>query len=118
MKDARRVSYACNTQTMVSPRHSVEANGNGMLITAADVTNAASDHAQLTPMVEQVPRRRPRRDPHHSGGRRIPYGANLKVGNDHVDTLMMPERRHAEVRGPYFKDRFIHDADTDTMDTL
>jgi transposase len=114
MKGRQGIQPAYNAQTVVSPLHSVEANGNGMLITAADITNAATDHAQLTPMVEQAEEATETRVPVTLADGGYHTAANLEVGNDRGDTLVMPERYHAGVRGTYFKDRFIYDDATDT----
>ena len=39
---------------------------------------------------------------------------NLQAGESRSDPLVMPERYHADVRGPYFKDRFVYDFATDS----
>jgi hypothetical protein len=40
--------------------------------------------------------------------------ANLEAGEHRGDLFVMPERYHAGVREAYFKDRFVHDAATDS----
>ena len=40
--------------------------------------------------------------------------ANLRAGDQRGDVLVMAERYHPGVRGPYFKDRFVYDAATDS----
>jgi len=40
--------------------------------------------------------------------------ANLEVGKGRGQRFVMPERYHAGVQGPYFKDRFVYDATTDS----
>jgi len=40
--------------------------------------------------------------------------ANLEAGERRGDLFVMPQRYHAGVRGPYFKDRFACDAATDS----
>jgi len=50
MKGRNGIVAGYNAQSVVSPLN--PAIGNGMLITAADVVNNASDSAQLVPMLE------------------------------------------------------------------
>jgi len=85
-----------------------------MLITAADVVNSASDTAQLLPMLEKS---------EETTGVRVPItladggyhtAANLQAGERRGDVLVMTERYHPGVQGPYFKDRFVYDAATDS----
>ena len=40
--------------------------------------------------------------------------ANLAAGEQRGDPLVMPERYHPGVQGPYFKDKFVYDPDTDS----
>ena len=54
MKGRQGIMPAYNAQAMVSPLNPAEAGGNGMLVTAADVTDSASDSAQLVPLMEQA----------------------------------------------------------------
>ena len=54
MKGRNEIMPAYNAQAMVSPLDLETAQGNGMLITAADVVNTAADCGQLVPMLEQA----------------------------------------------------------------
>ena len=54
MKGRQGILPAYNAQTVVSPLSRDGSCGNGMLITAADVTDSAADSAQLVPMLEQA----------------------------------------------------------------
>ena len=85
-----------------------------MLITAADVVNKASDSAQQLPMLEKS---------EETTGARVPItladggyhtAANLQAGERRGGALVMPEHYHAGVQGPYFKDKFVYDAATDS----
>ena len=38
--------------------------------------------------------------------------ANLEAGERRGDVFVMPERYHAGVQGPYFKDRFVYNTAT------
>ena len=105
---------AMNAQAMVSPLDPAKATRSGMLITGADVVNSASDTAQLVPMLEKS---------EETTGVRVPItladggyhtAANLLASERRGDVLVMPERYHAGVQGPYFKDRFVYDAATDS----
>ena len=40
--------------------------------------------------------------------------ANLVAGERRGDLLVMPERYHPGVQGPYFKDKFVYDPATDS----
>ena len=113
MKGRQGIVAGYNAQAMVSPLDSAKAPGSGMLITAADVVNKASDSAQLLPMLEKS---------EETTGVRVPVtladggyhtAANLREGERRGDTLVMTERYHPGVQGPYFKDRFVYDPGTD-----
>ena len=114
MKGRQGIVAGYNAQAMVSPLDSAKAPGNGMLITAADVVNKASDSAQLVPMLEKS---------EGTTGVRVPIiladggyhtAANLQAGERRGDVLVMPERYHPGVQGPYFKDKFVYDNATDS----
>ena len=114
VKGRQGILAGYNAQAMVSPLDSAKAPGNGMLITAADVVNKASDSAQLLPMLEKS---------EGTTGVRVPFtladggyhtAANLQAGERRGDVLVMPERYHPGVQGPYFKDKFVYDNATDS----
>ena len=84
-----------------------------MLITAADVVDSAADSGQLVPMLEQAEEMIG-----ESVGVTLADGGyhtatNLAAGEQRGALLMMPERYHPGVQGPYFKDKFIYDPVTD-----
>ncbi len=101
-----------NAQTVVSPLN--PALGNGMLITAADVINKASDSAHLVPMLEMSEEMTGARVPITLADGGYHTAANLRAGEQRGDVLVMAERYHPGVQGPYFKDRFVYDAATDS----
>ena len=114
MKGRQGVMPAYNAQAMVSPLDPSQASGSGMLITAAEVVSSATDYAQLVPMLEQS---------EESTGVRVQVtladggyhtAANLEAGASRGNIFVMPERYHPGVQGPYFKDRFVHDAASDS----
>ena len=112
MKGRQGIIPAYNAQTMVSPV--AGPTGNGMLITAADVVNAASDSGQLIPMLQNSEEMTGERVPLTLADGGYHTAANLKAGERRGDLFVMPERYHAGVRGPYFKDRFVYDSATDS----
>jgi hypothetical protein len=114
MKGRHGIEAGYNAQAMVSPLNPAKATRSGMLITAADVVNSASDTAQLVPMLEKS---------EETTGVRVPItladggyhtAANLQAGERRGDVLVMTERYHPGVQGPYFKDRSVYDAATDS----
>ena len=114
MKGRHGIEAGYNAQAMVSPLDPDKATRSGMLITGADVVNSASDTAQLVPMLEKS---------EETTGVRVPItladggyhtAANLQASVRRGYVLVMPERYHAGVQGPYFKDRFVYDAATDS----
>lgn len=110
MKGRQGIMPAYNAQAMVSPLVS----GKGMIITAADVVNTASDTGQLVPMLEQA---------EEIVGHRVELtladggyhtAANLAAGERRGQRLVLTERYHEGVQGPYFKDRFTYQATTNS----
>ena len=112
MKGRQGILPAYNAQAMVSPV--VGPTGNGMLITAAEVVNMAADSGQLIPMLEKSEEMTGKRIPITLADGGYHTRANLEAGELRGDVFVMPERYHAGVQGPYFKDRFVYDADTDS----
>ncbi len=112
MKGRNGIVAGYNAQSVVSPLN--PAIGNGMLITAADVVNNASDSAQLVPMLEMSEEMTGVRVPVTLADGGYHTAANLREGEQRGDTLVMTERYHPGVQGPYFKDRFVYDAAADS----
>ena len=114
MKGRSGIITGYNAQAMVSLLNPDTAKGSGMLITATDVVNSASDSGQLAPMLEKS---------EELTGQRVPITladggyhtiASLEAGARRNQTLVMAERYHRELRGPYFKDNFIFNSETDS----
>ena len=114
MKGRHGIEAGYNAQAMVSPLNPAKATRIGMLITAADVVNSASDTAQLVPMLEMSEEMTGAHVPMTLADGGYHTAANLQAGERRGDVLVMAERYHPGVQGPYFKDRFVHDAATDT----
>ena len=112
MKGRQGIMPGYNAQAMASPV--VQSSGNGMLITAADVVNSAADSGQLVPMLEQAEEMIGEPVPVTLADGGYHTAANLASGEQRGDLFVMPERYHPGVQGPYFKDRFVYDAGTDT----
>ncbi len=114
MKGRSGIIIGYNAQAMVSPISPETVNGQGMLITAADVVNSAADSGQLVPMLEQTEEVTGARSPVTLADGGYHTAANLEAGECRGQTLVMSERYHAEGQNPYFKDQFAHDASTDS----
>ncbi len=99
-----------DAQAMASPV--AESSGNGMLITAADVVNLADDSGQLVPMLEQAKEMTGEQVPVTLADGGYHTAVNLAAGEQRGDRLVMPERYHPGVQGPYFKDEFVYDPAT------
>jgi transposase len=112
MKGRQGIMPGYNAQAMASPV--VQLSGNGMLITAADVVNSAADSGQLVPMLEQAEDMTGESVPVTLADGGYHTAANLVAGEQRGDLLVMPERYHPGVQGPYFKDKFVYDPATDT----
>jgi transposase len=87
---------------------------SGMLITATNVVSTAADSGQLASMLEQA---------EELAGERVPITladggyhtvANLEIGHQRDQTLVMTERYKDTTQGPYFKDQFLYEAETDS----
>ncbi len=112
MKGRQGIMPGYNAQTMVSPV--AGPTGNGLLITAADVVTTAADSGQLIPMLEKSEEMTGERVPLTLADGGYHTAANLEAGERRGDLFVMPERYHPGVQGPYFKDRFVYDAATDS----
>ena len=114
MKGRNGIMPAYNAQAMVSPLDPKTAQGNGMLITAADVVNTAADYGQLIPMLEQAEELTGERVQTTLADGGYHTAANLETGKRRDQVLIMPERYQGMVHNPYFKDKFIYDTSSDS----
>jgi hypothetical protein len=99
---------AYDAQAVVAPVEIGPAMGRGMLITAAAVVTAASDTAQLIPMLEQAEELTGARAPLTLADGGYHTAATLQAGAQRGDMLVMPERYPVEAQGPYFEDPTTH----------
>ena len=114
MKGRSGIITGYNAQAMVSPLNPDTTRRRGMLITAAEVVNSASDSGQLIPMMEQAEDLTGKRTAVTLADGGYHTAANLEAGVRRDQTLVMTERYHNELRGPYFKDNFVFDSETDS----
>jgi len=114
MKGRSGIITGYNAQAMVSPLNNETAKENGLLITAVEVVNSASDSGQLAPMLDQAEELTGKRVPITLADGGYHTVANLEAGVSRGQTLVMKERHRGELKGPYFKDNFIYDAETDS----
>jgi transposase len=114
MKGRNGIMPAYNAQAMVSPLDPETAQGNGMLITAANVVNTAADCGQLVPMLEQTEELTGERVQTTLADGGYHTAANLETGERRGQLLVMPERYKEMEHNPYFKDNFTYDAASDS----
>ena len=114
MKGRQGIIPGYNAQAMASPLKQPAATRPGLLITAADVVTAPTDHSQLTPMLNEAEAMTSVRVATTLADGGYHTAANIEAGDQRGQTLVMSERYGESVRGPYFKDRFIYDETTDS----
>lgn len=114
MKGRSGIVLGYNAQAVVSPLDPKETKGSGMLITAADVVNTASDTGQLVPMLQQVEEMTGERTPTTLADGGYHTAVNLEAGVRRGQTLVMGEHYQKAVRNPYFKDQFAYDQSSDS----
>ncbi len=114
MKGRQGIMPAYNAQAMASPLKESEAPQPGLLITAADVVTAPTDYSQLAPLLDEAEAMTGVRAETTLADGGNHTAANLEAGDQRGQTLVMSERYGESVRGPYFKDRFIYDENTDS----
>jgi transposase len=114
MKGRDGIITGYNAQAMVSPLDVAAVRRSGMLITAADVVNIASDYGQLVPLLKQAEELTGERVPITLADGGYHTAINLAEGNDRGQTLVMSERYREVAKNPYFKDHFQYEAETDS----
>lgn len=114
MKGRNGIITGYNAQAMVSPLNPETARGSGMLITAVEVVNSASDSCQLAPMLEKAEEITGQRVHITLADGGYHTAASLEAGENRGQLLVMGERYKDSCTGPYFKDRFKYDAASDS----
>lgn len=103
-----------NAQAVVSPLVEATAGRGGMLVTAADVTDAPDDHAQLLPMLDAAEATTGARATTTVADGGYHSAPVLEVCQERMQEVLMPEAQRTKLPGPYHKDHFVFDAATDT----
>ena len=114
MKSRQGILPAYNAQAVVSPLGGGEGQRHGMLITAADVVAETTDYRQLRPMLEEAQGMTGARSPTVLADGGYYTGANLAVGYERGQRLVIPQQQRGRDRGDYFKDRFRYDVASDS----
>lgn len=114
MKGRNGIITGYNAQAMVSPLNHKTDSGSGLLITAVEVVNSASDSGQLAPMLEKAEELTGQRVPVTLADGGYHTAANLEAGKKRRQILVMTERYRGELKGRYFKDNFVYDSETDS----
>lgn len=113
MQGREGVLVAYNAQAMAS---SIKTEcGGGMLITAADVTNAAHDHGQLVPMIEGARENTGDATSTTLADGGYHSGESLSDCDVKGYRVLMPESQRQALKSPYHKDRFSYDAESDSF---
>jgi len=113
MKGRNGIMPGYNAQAMVSPLSS-DINSKRVIITAAEVVTSASDSRQLAPMLERAEELTGQRTPVTLADGGYHTAAALEAGENRGQVLVMGERYQKSCTGPYFKDRFEYDAESDS----
>jgi hypothetical protein len=114
MKGRSGIITGYNAQAMVSPLNTKTAKGSGMLITAVEVVNSASDSGQLAPMLEKAEELTGQRAAITLVDGGYHTAASLEAGESRRQILVMSERYKDSRTGPYFKDQFTYDSASDS----
>lgn len=117
MKGTQGYVAGYNAQAMVSPLNPETAGRTGLLITAVDVTDSPADQAQLVPMIEQAQATTKCAADLTLADGGYHSGPNLAACAEAHHPVAMPEshRRPEQERGPYDKEAFVYDEQTDTF---
>ncbi len=114
MKGRQGLVAGYNLQAVVSPLKAAKAGPTGMLVTAVDAVPDAADNNQLVPMMEQAEEITGRKADMTVADAGYDSGANLARCDEREQVIAMPQAVDHQMQNPYSKDKFLHDADTDT----
>ena len=118
MKMKQGFCPAYNAQAMVSPVKTGQGT-SGMLVTAVELVDEPADYARLTPMLQRAEEMTGVKTPLTLADAGYHSAAALQECADRGQQVAMPESpRGMALDHPYHKDRFIHDADSDTPTTV
>jgi transposase len=113
MQGRNNIITGYNAQTIVPPLDVETAGATGMLITATKVVNTAADSGQLSSMLERAEEVTGERVPTTLADGGYHTIANLEIGEQRGQILVMPERHQEALKDAYFKDQFIYDSSSD-----
>ena len=113
MKTRRGIAPCYNAQVMVSPTKT-DAGGNGMYITALEVTDDPDDHSQRVPMLRAAEETTELRSEMTLADAGYHSGSNLRQCGLREQKVVMPEAQRRALGSPYHKDRFAYDEETDS----
>jgi transposase len=114
MKGRDGIITGYNAQAMVSPLAVKTSKVSGMLITATNVVSTAADSGQLASMLEKAEEMTGERVPITLADGGYHTVANLETGHQRDQRLVMTERYIDTTPGPYFKDQFLYQPETDS----
>ena len=113
MKTRQGFNVAYNAQAMVSPV-GAEGKVSGMLITAVDVVDDASDRPQLGPMMDKAEETMGVRAEMTLADAGYHSGSNVEECARTGRQVAMPESQDRALESPYHKDRFAYDEEGDS----
>ncbi len=114
MKARQGMVAGYNLQAVVSPLKVAEAGRAGMLVTAVATVQDSFDNNQLVPMTERAEEMTGQKADITLADAGYDSGANLARCEERKQVIVMPQAEDHELQNPYHKDKFIHDANTDT----
>lgn len=114
VKSRQGIVAGYNAQAMVSPLKLEVAGRTGMFITAEEVVNAAHDYDQLVPMIEAAEENTGQAAEVTLADGGYHSGANLRECEKRGSEVLTVEAQTKALDGPYHKDNFTYDAQSDT----
>lgn len=114
VKGRQGVVAGYNAQAVVSPLVEPVAGGRGMLITAAEVSNASDDHGQLLGMLAAAEEMTGQRAAVSLADGGYHSGANLVACEERGYAVLLAEPQTKAARNPYHKSHFCYEGEADT----
>jgi transposase len=114
MKSRQGFIAGYNLEAVVSPLKKTETNKSGLFLTSAEVVTDQTDNKQLIPMLEQAEENSGKQAEQSLADTGFYSGDNLHVCEQRGQVIIMPEAQEKALTNPYYKDKFIYDANTDS----
>jgi len=115
MKGRQGIVAGYNVQAVVSPLKAVEGKKTGgMIITAIDTKQSASDTDQLIPMLEQSKENTGKQAEISLADAGYHSSINLAECKEREQVIVMPESNEKALQNPYHKDMFSYDPAIDS----